>query len=613
MENQTQQIINNFYGDYGQFKLTVFAVDKKSDFTGKVGEDVYVSLSYSEFENKICKFYLGNDDGIIINGTICEMQYKNREASVKIKLPTDTDGLFFFHFELEENGSLLFLSPSGITDSFCVEWQFLVAQDKYPQCHGFNGGAIYHVFVDRFNKGGSCPLRNDAILLDWDKDTPEFAEKTGDFLRNNTFFGGTLWGVADKLDYIASLGIDLVYLSPVFTAYSNHKYDTGDYMTVDPMFGGDEALQAVIDGCHKRNMKVILDGVFNHVGDDSVYFDIKNKYGGAYFNPDSPYRKWFNIDDDGGYECWWGIKNLPKVIKCREFRDFITKTVIPKYMNMGIDGWRLDVVDEYPQDFLEEITEATKKINPNAYILGEVWEDASNKTAYGERKKYLCGTSLDGVMNYPFRNAVIDFVMTGDTEFITQTVSQLVSHYPPQKLFDSMNMLGTHDTERIMTVLGGVSADGLSNSELSHTFMTDGEYSLAKNRFINAYTLLACLPGKTAVYYGDEAGMQGYSDPFNRRPFIWGKQDSEITQAVTQINKIKMLNLPLSHGDFAPVFVKDGIFAFKRIYSGNTVCCISNMTDEPFGLKKQEISLADDCYVSNVPPKTTMIFKEDVL
>ena len=222
------------------------------------------------------------------------------------------------------------------------------------------------------------------------------------------------------------------------------------------MFGGDEALKTLIDGCHKRGIRIILDGVFNHVGDDSIYFDSGNKYGGALHNPSSPYREWFNISPDGGYECWWGVKNLPKVIKCDSFRSYICDTVIPKYMKMGIDGWRLDVVDEYPESFLERITSASKSIDRNAYILGEVWEDASNKIAYGERKKYLCGNALDGVMNYPFRNAVCDFITTSDNEFITDITTTIAAHYPADRLNNSMNMLGTHDTERILTVLGGI-------------------------------------------------------------------------------------------------------------------------------------------------------------
>ncbi len=608
MEYQAQQI-NRFYGDYGQFKLNIDVGGVESRrFTAPIGEKVLARLSYEGFEDYTCRYYFGSDDGIAINGEICCIQRQNGISCVSMPICTDSDGLFFFHFELERGGRLIYLSPDGMTDSFAGEWQILICDDKYTDDHGFTGGAIYHVFVDRFAVGSvECPCRDDAIMLDWNRDTPEYPERPGMFLRNNTFFGGTLWGVAEKLDYIKDLGVDLLYLSPIFTAYSNHKYDTGDYMSVDSMFGGDDALKAVIDGCHERGMRVILDGVFNHVGDDSVYFDSKGKYGGALHNPLSPYREWFNIDTDGGYECWWGVKNLPKVVKCESFQKYICEVVIPKYMKMGIDGWRLDVVDEYSQSFLERITYSSKAINPKAYILGEVWEDASNKTAYGERKKYFCGAALDGVMNYPFRNAVIDFITTGDNQFITDVATQLTSHYPAAKLNNSMNMLGTHDTARIMTVLGGVPADGLSNAQLAHTFMTRDEYIAARQRLFAAYALTAALPGKTAIYYGDEAGMQGYGDPFNRRPFPWGSEDKTITDFVKKVNYIKLSHPSLSMGDFNPVCSPSGMFAFTRTLDGEAVTCIANMSTSSYNLKIPAFSLTDEAEITEVPCGTTKL------
>ncbi len=612
MEYQAQQI-NSFLGDYGKFSLAVVTQNgEKYDFTSEKDETVHIRLVYSGYEDWSCRFYFGSDDGIYIHGDTCDISRGNGVSTVFVRLDTSREGLFFFHFELELGGRLLFLSPDGLCDSFLGEWQFLVYKNRYPTEHGFCGGAIYHIFVDRFAKGGKTVCRPDAKMLSWETDTPEYPKNQGDFLPNNTFFGGTLWGVAEKIDYIASLGVDVIYLSPVFTAYSNHKYDTGDYMQVDSMFGGDEALLDVIKKAHKKNIKVILDGVFNHVGDDSVYFDSKNKYGGAYRNPSSPYREWFNIDTDGGYECWWGIKNLPKVIKCSSFRSYICDTVIPKYMNMGIDGWRLDVVDEYSHDFLEQIVSSTKKINPNAFVLGEVWEDATNKTAYGERKRYFCGASLDAVMNYPFRNAVIDFVSTGDNTFITSVTTQIASHYPPHSLNNCMNMLGTHDTERIMTVLGGQSADGLSNDELATLKMTGEQYQKARKLFMAAYLLITALPGKTSVYYGDEAGMEGYADPFNRRPFPWNSIDGEILEFVKMANSIKKRFTPLQNGRFYPVFAGNGVFAFKRIGDDGTVSCVCNMRSESFTLPFESYSLTKNKKIKDIEGGYTDVFEGDI-
>ena len=564
MAHQAEQI-NRYNGDYGQFTLKVVTDGVASRiFAAKKSKKAEVLLTYHGYEQHTCRFYFGSDSGITINGAVCPTVCENGISRVSLPLDTETEGLFFFHFELEQNGCLTFLSPDGITDRFAGEWQLLVCNDRYPSEYGFSGGAIYHIFVDRFAKGGDYPPRSDAIMLDWEKDTPEYAEKPGDFLRNNTFFGGTLTGIADKLDYISSLGVDLIYLSPVFTAYSNHKYDTGDYMSVDPMFGGDEALKTLIDGCHKRGIRIILDGVFNHVGDDSIYFDSGNKYGGALHNPSSPYREWFNISPDGGYECWWGVKNLPKVIKCDSFRSYICDTVIPKYMKMGIDGWRLDVVDEYPESFLERITSASKSIDRNAYILGEVWEDASNKIAYGERKKYLCGNALDGVMNYPFRNAVCDFITTSDNEFITDITTTIAAHYPADRLNNSMNMLGTHDTERILTALAGADPEGKSNDELAHLRLSDDARAYGTALLKLASVLQYTLYGFPSVFYGDEAGIEGYRDPFCRMPFPWGSENGELLAHYRTLGRLRREHSAFAGGDFRITAHDCGLFAYTR-------------------------------------------------
>ena len=257
---------------------------------------------------------------------------------------------------------------------------FTVTDEQYPAPAFLDNGIIYQIFVDRFYSFGTVPAREDAVYLNWD-DTPEYKRNEKGELKNNTFFGGTLWGVAEKLDYIASLGAGSIYLSPICKAYSNHKYDTDDYLTVDEGFGGDEALKHLINAAEKRGIKIILDGVFNHVGEHSIYFT------SALNDPSSPYKEWFSFSNyPHEYDCWWGCRNLPKTVKCHSFRSFICDQVIPKYMEMGVGGFRLDVVDEYSNEFTHEICAAVKKSNPRACIIGEVWEDASTKVAYDEAK-----------------------------------------------------------------------------------------------------------------------------------------------------------------------------------------------------------------------------------
>lgn len=445
---------------------------------------------------------------------------------------------------------------------------FTVTDEQYPAPSFLDNGIIYQVFVDRFARGGNVPVREDAVYCDWD-DTPEYKRNEKGELKNNTLFGGTLWGVAEKLDYIAALGAGSIYLSPICKAYSNHKYDTDDYLTVDPSFGGDEALQHLINEAEKRGIKIILDGVFNHVGEHSVYFT------SAVSDPASPYRDWFSFSRyPDEYDCWWGCRNLPKTVKNPSFRRFICNSVIPKYMEMGIGGFRLDVVDEYSNEFTHEICAAVKRADERACIIGEVWEDASTKVAYGESKDYFQGHSLDSVTNYPFRDGIIRFFRYGDISALSGALAYQLNHYPKSKLLRLMNTLGTHDTPRIITALAGDERD-MSASEAAVYRMTDEEYSLGVQRLCAAYALLVSLPGTPCLYYGDEAGMQGKSDPFNRYPYPWGKEDKNILSFFKKSGMLRKENPVISRGDTEILYSENGVFAFERTFAGKKITVVS--------------------------------------
>ena len=464
--------------------------------------------------------------------------------------------------------------------------RLLVCDEQYASPDWLDGGIIYHIFVDRFNKGSKpVPVRDDAVMLsDWYNDVPEYPEKPGDFLPNNTFFGGTLWGVAEKLDYLEELGVKCIYLSPVFKAYSNHKYDTGDYMQVDGMFGGDAALKNLFEKASEKGIGVILDGVFNHVGDDSLYFDRYGKYGGsgACSGRESPYYSWFTFTKfPEKYDAWWGISNLPRVKRNASFTNFICGKggVVEKYMKMGASGFRLDVVDELESDFVDRLCAKIKKCRKDAYIVGEVWEDASDKTAYSERKRYFQGSQLDAVMNYPLRNAIIEYVMRGDARRLANTVSVLYSHYPVHKSAHMMNILGTHDTERILTVLGGDSAAGCTNAQLAEKHMTALQRSVAFQRLKKAVLLQMTLPGIPCVYYGDEAGMEGYHDPFNRRPYPWGHEDTDILAWYKLLTGFRKKHSAFSSKKFRVLPAKGGLFAFRRGEGAEEIIVCTNTGD----------------------------------
>lgn len=418
------------------------------------------------------RFYLGNDDGILVQGAETSVLRERETTLLRSPDCTLDKGLYFFHFELETENGLRYTSEEmfgcTLADRFSGEWQLLV-YDEEP-ARPDDPGIIYHVFVDRFRKAGDVPRRPDAVYReDWEGGIPEYADVKGGFLRNNSFFGGTLYGVTEKLEYIRALGASVIYLSPVAEAYSNHKYDVGDFMKVDAGFGGDRALAELTEKAASLGIRVMLDGVFNHVGDNSVYF---NKYGtypsiGAYQSKESPYADWFTFYRFPDlYECWWGVTNLPKVRKTPEYQAFITEQVIPHYMRLGVGGWRLDVVDEYSGAFLEGITRAVRACDPQAPVIGEVWEDASCKVAYGEpRKNYFCGGRLDGVTNYPLRDALIAFLTGRDTQTLALTLHAQYLRYPAAHRRSLMNMLGSHDTVRIVNALAGADGEGLSEAE----------------------------------------------------------------------------------------------------------------------------------------------------
>ena len=294
---------------------------------------------------------------------------------------------------------------------------------------------------------------------------------------NNDFFGGNIRGILEKLDYLQSLHVTVLYLNPIFRSFSNHRYDTGNFMEIDPTFGTEEEFARLVEECRKRGIRIMLDGVFNHTGDDSLYF---NKYGrypgvGAYQSKDSKYYAWYNfIHYPEKYSAWWGIDNLPAVNEeCPSYADYITgeNGVIRYWLKYSLGGFRLDVADELPDEFIEKIRQAVKAADPEAVVLGEVWEDASNKIAYSKRRKYFWGKELDSVMNYPLKDAIIQFILSGDTSLFRQTVAMLRDNYPKSVLDSLMNILGTHDTARILTALGGVHA--YTKDEMSYTKLSE--------------------------------------------------------------------------------------------------------------------------------------------
>lgn len=534
-------------------------------------------------------------------------------------------GLYYYKYEVKSNKTIFYGSGEKGTELKKLEddsndslIQLLIHLDTENKPEWIYGGIMYHIFIDRFRKSGKCQPKENVIMNnDWYNGIPQFADVPGGYVENNMFFGGDLYGVIEKLDYIKSLGVNCLYLSPVFEAYSNHKYDTSDYMSIDSMFGSEKALDELIKEAKKRDMHIILDGVFNHTGSDSIYFNQKGTYNslGAYQSKESPYFEWYNFrEHPDNYECWWDVKILPRVKSDTEsYRNFILGDggVIEKWMKKGIDGFRLDVADELSDDFLKFLNKKLKEINPNGIIYGEVWEDASNKISYGTRKRYFLGNELDSVMNYPFREALIEYVKYGNAELFAKTCHTLTSHYPKFNADVLMNVLGTHDTERILTVLGGENGDGYSNKELSTKHMTASQRKKAVNMLKLAYTIIATVPGIPCIYYGDEAGMEGYRDPFNRLPYPWGKEDTELLDFYKKIGKIRINERLYKDGYFDLVECTPELLAFVRYSDNEFVLTIVNQGNKKLHIDSNIdlMNIETNRLVYTISPNSAIILK----
>ena len=499
------------------------------------------------------------------------------------------EGLYWYTILLLRAGDTLFLSSVDnvsytVAPSEGKRFRLLVYEEDFTTPQWFRGGTMYQIFPDRFAKSGLSERREDAIYEeDWSAPISQYAYIPGADVRNDLFYGGDLFGVTEKLDYLSEMGITVIYLNPVFKAYSNHKYDTGDYETVDKCFGGEEALEGLIREAEKRGIKVILDGVFNHTGDDSRYFDRYGHYSkcGAYRNPESPYREWYSFGrNEEDYLSWWGIKILPKLNhrneKCRRY--FTGEDGIgAKYAKKGIGGWRLDVADELSDEFLDEFRETVKRENPEAVIIGEVWENAADKIAYGKRRRYFRGRQLDSVMNYPFRSACINFIKTKNGRQLAETLTEIYSSYPKCVSDSLMNILGTHDTDRILTVLGDGSYQGLSNRSLSTHEMRDNERFKAVKLLACASVIQYTIYGVPSLYYGDEAGVEGGRDPFCRRTYPWGRENRELIEHYKKLGKLRR-DPVFAEGDFCVRDSGVGYIIYTRTLGERRVTVISNVS-----------------------------------
>ena len=474
-------------------------------------------------------------------------------------------------------------------------FQLTVYVPRQTQPDWYKNGIVYQVFPDRFARGADWRERAEKALAahregparvlveDWDTPPTYKKSEDGDILEWD-FYGGTLRGVREKLDYLADLGVTVIYLNPIFEAASNHRYDTADYLRIDPMLGDEEEFCALAREAAERGISIMLDGVFNHCGQDSRYF---NRYGnypepGAWQGDESPYRDWFFFNEDGTYDGWWGNPDLPDVNeKSPEYRELICGQdgVVRKWLRAGARGWRLDVADELSDGFIEDIKAAMVAERPDGALVGEVWEDASNKMAYGKLRQYFEGTELDGTMNYPLRTALLAFVRNqiGAPEMAAR-LEQLRENYPRDAFFSCLNLLGSHDRERLFTMLGDApDPDTLSEEECAAFRLDEGHASLAMSRLWLTVLLQMTLPGVPCVYYGDERGMEGFRDPYNRAAFPWDGGRMDCATVFRNAIAVRKALPVLTTGDFEPFADGEDVFGFwRRGEDGECVCVLAN-------------------------------------
>lgn len=552
--------------------------------------------------------------------------------SAEINLEILGVGLYFYNVEVQTIIGKVYGSKKKtaisfeFSSNFIPSFQFSVTNFKFIDTNGIKGGIIYHIFVDRFaksEKNKTFYSDSDVFIDDWTAPIPEVPKYPGASIKNNYFYGGSLWGISEKLEYIKSLGVNIIYLSPIFKSPSNHKYDTADYMTVDENFGGEEALKNLISQASQYGISILLDGVFNHTGADSIYFNKFNSYDtlGAYQSKESNYYSWYEFQIyPHKYTSWWGIEILPRinpdVNSCREYLSG-QGGVIEKYAKLGVKGFRLDVVDELSDDFIKSIKKRLNTINPQAILYGEVWEDGSNKISYGVRKEYFLGSELDGVMNYPLRTGLISYLRYGNTDNLFYALTDIINNAPKRILDMQMNLIGSHDTERIITALGGESSIGKTNEYLANKKMDLEEYKRAKLLLKSAFTVLLTLPGIPSLYYGDEAGLEGYGDPFNRMTFPWGNEDKELTEHFKMLSYIRRENDIYTCGDFKLLYLDKTVLIFSRYDSNNAYITILNNSDNDmvFKFKDETTSLLTKKTASKftVKRKTSEIIKSNII
>lgn len=437
-------------------------------------------------------------------------------------------------------------------------WQITVYDADFSVPEWLPGSVIYQIFPDRFRRDSAFTQERFTANnwpervwhTDWSEDVDFHGKPETGYLACD-FFGGSINGIREKLDYLAGLGTEILSLNPIFKARSNHRYDTGNYEMIDPLLGTLDDFQALCREASDRGIRVLLDGVFSHTGADSRYFNKFSRYPevGAWQEAtgqaQSPYGSWYVFHSKGDqlyYDSWWGFPDLPAVNENDlSYLDYITGPdgIARQWLRLGAAGWRLDVSDELPDYFLRGLRLAVRAEKPDAILLGEVWEDASNKISYGAYRNFLLGRTHDLVMGYPFQNALIGW-LSGQfpAERLHHSLEQIRENYPPACYYSSYNLISGHDIPRAITAMAGVPDPGSRDAQ-ARTRLTDEQRRCGESLLRLAVLFQMTWPGCPVIYYGDETAMEGYRDPFNRRTFPWGRENADMQRWFARLGLLR--------------------------------------------------------------------------
>ncbi|MDO4436624.1 MAG: 4-alpha-glucanotransferase [Coriobacteriaceae bacterium] len=463
-------------------------------------------------------------------------------------------------------------------------FQVTVYKHRDTRPSWYERGIVYQIFPDRYRRDAAWRERAEAVvntprkgpgkhLVERWNEPPVYERNEDKSIRSWDFYGGSLEGIREDLPRLKSMGITAIYLNPIFEAQSNHRYDTGDYLTIDPMLGTEEDFRRLAAEARDMGISIILDGAFNHTGDDSIYFNRFGNYPepGAWEHEDSPWHDAYLWHEDGTYDSWWDIENMPALNeKSERVRELLLgeNGVVRTWLRAGARGWRLDVADELSDELIADIKAAMLEECPDGLLLGEVWEDASNKLAYGKLRHYLLGDELDSAMNYPLRDAILGFLVGGESAYCcAKRIETLRENYPPEALACCLNLLGSHDKPRIASVLGGGPDESqLPEEERGRFRLDENSMGLAKGRFWLATLMQMTFPGVPSIYYGDEYALEGLSDPGNRRT-LPVPEDVHDRDMLTMVRNTAMLRraLPfLIDGTMEAYAYNDDVLCIRR-------------------------------------------------